>query len=297
MPKVSVVVCTLNREKELENFLRTFRNQTFKDYELIIVSNKSLKISKVKIILQKGKGLPNARNHALKHLKGDIIIFFDDDVLLEKNYLEEVVKIFEGTPEVGGVTGMITNSVDSDIKHGFFAKIMNLYGRVFRISGFFANIPKTGKVLSNGFTCSNFNSKKLQEIEWLSGCNMCYSRKAFETNGKFDEGLIGNAYYEDTDFSYRVFKKGFKLIYNPKAKLRHMVTPTSRVSLAKLKYNQLVNQKKFFYKNVHDGNLLNLLLHRITHLSLFLPVLIYSVMSMNKELIRNYIYAEMGWKI
>jgi GT2 family glycosyltransferase len=296
MPKVSVVVCTLNREKELEDFLSTLNKQTFRDYELIIVSDRPLRVPRAKIIIQKGKGLPNARNHALPHIRGEIVAFFDDDVLLEKDYLERVVRAFEENPGIGGVTGMITNTTDSGMKSGMPGKIMSAYGRVFRISGFFSNIPKTGKVLSNGFTCSNFNAKEHMDVEWLSGCNMCYSKKAVEGVGGFDEGLIGNAYYEDTDFSYRAFREGYRLVYEPGARLKHMVTPTSRESLARLKYNQIVNQKRFFHRNVHGGSLLRLLMNRTAHLSLSLPVLFYSVFTMNSELLKNYIYAEMGWK-
>ena len=297
MPRVSVVVCTLNREKELEDFLTTLRNQTFNDYELVIVSNSELKIPKARIILQKGKGLPNARNHALDKLRGDIIIFFDDDVLLERDYLERVVETFDSNPDIGGVTGMITNTTDPEIKKGPLSGLMNFYGRIFGISGFFANIPRTGKVLRNGFTCSNFTAKATKEVEWLSGCNMSYSRKAFEENGRFDEGLVANAYYEDTDFSYRVFLKGYRLVYNPKARLRHMVTPTSRISLVKLKYNQIINQKRFFRRNVYNGSFMRLFANRVTHMALFLPVLLYSAMFSGKGFLRHYIYAEMGWKL
>lgn len=297
MTRISVVVCTLNREKELEDFLRTLREQTLQDYELLIVSNTRLSMKDARIIVQKGRGLPNARNHVLGKVNGDIIAFFDDDVLLERDYLKNVSETFTENPGIGGVTGRITNSVDPDIKKGGLSWIANAYGRIFGISGFFANLPGTGRVLPTGFTCGNFDEVEQKGIEWLSGCNMCYSREAFEANGKFDEGLIGNAYYEDTDFSHRAFRHGYRLIYNPKARLKHMVTPTSRVSLAKLKYNQLVNQKRFFRRNVHRGSFVRLFRNRLAHIALALPVMIYAAYSMNGELFRNYIYAEMGWKI
>jgi GT2 family glycosyltransferase len=295
MPRISVVVCTLNREEELEEFLGTLRRQTFQDYELLIVSNRKLDIKGARSFVQNGRGLPNARNRVLDEVRGDIVIFFDDDVLLAKHYLEEIVDMFEENPGIGGMTGRITNSVDPDIKRGILSMIANAYGRIFGISGFFANLPGTGKVLPTGFTCSNFNSEWGSEVEWLSGCNMCYSREALKSNGRFDEGLIGNAYYEDTDFSYRVFRRGYRLLYNPRARLKHMVTPTSRVSLAKLKYNQIINQKRFFERNV--GGRLGFFRNRLAHAALALPIAAYSAYSMNGELIRNYIYAELGWKL
>ena len=242
-------------EAALEALLKTLSKQTFRDYELIIVSNKRLRIPNARVVVQKGRGLPNARNEALPHARGDIVTFFDDDVLLEKDYLENMVRVFDSDPGIGGVTGRIKPREQDVMKLGLFGRVMGFYARIFGISGFFVNQKCTGKVLDSGFTCSGFDSVDRQlDVEWLSGCNMSYRKAAVKKTGKFNERL--SFYYEDADYSYRVKKAGFRLVCTPKAVVDHLVTPTARASLPKLKYNQLRNHRVFFYDNVYEGSFL-----------------------------------------
>lgn len=294
MVKISVVVCTLNRERELNTLLENLRQQTYGDYELIIVTNKRLRIPKARVIIQKGRGLPNARNEALPHTKGEIITFFDDDVLLEKDYLEKIVKVFDRNPDIGGVTGRIKPREQDEMKTGLLGKVMGFYARIFGISGFFVNQKHIGKVLGSGFTCSNFETVKRQrDVEWMSGCNMSYRKSAVGKTGKFNERL--SFYYEDADYSYRAKKAGFRLVCTPDAVVDHLVTPTARDSLPKLKYNQLRNHRVFFYDNVYMGSIVRKVRYMVARAALFLPVMLYSAYIGNSGLLGSYIKVIAGW--
>lgn len=59
----------------------------------------------------------------------------------------------------------------------------------------------------------------LQETDFATGCCMMIDRKVFEKVGFFDEKYF--LYFEDNDFSQRARKMGFKIIYQPRAKLWH----------------------------------------------------------------------------
>jgi GT2 family glycosyltransferase len=291
--KVSVVVCTLDREKALRDCINSLKNQSRKPDEIVIVSNKRLSIPGTRVIIQKRGGLANARNLSLKEVKGDIVVFFDDDTIMDKNYIKNILEIYDRYDNVGGVTGKIENIVEDNIKKGVLGKIMRVYARIFCFSGFFVTTSGVGKVLSTGFTCANFEYvDEIMEVQCLSGCNMSYPKRILEDIGKFDEDLIGNNYYEDVDYSYRVYKKGYKLYATPNARLKHLVTLTSRESLSKLKYFQLLNQKIFFRKRVYKGGFFQLIRYYLAHLSLFLPVLGYSIYLKNFSLLKSYIKAE-----
>ena len=110
MPKVSVIIPAYNQAKYLEDALNSVRNQTFEDWECIIVNDGSTdnteEIAKkfvnldirFKYIYQENKGLAGARNTGLKHAKGDFIQFLDSDDVSDKRKLEIQVNELANNP-------------------------------------------------------------------------------------------------------------------------------------------------------------------------------------------------------
>ena len=100
--KISVIVPVYNVEAYLEKAVDSILNQTFNDFELILVNDGSTDRSKeicekylsiderVKFINQDNQGAHNARNNALKVAKGKYVCFFDSDDYLEPNMLNDL---------------------------------------------------------------------------------------------------------------------------------------------------------------------------------------------------------------
>lgn len=99
MVKVSIIVPFYNVEKYIKKCLDSVLNQTYNNYEIIIINDGSTdntsKIlesyksdKKIKIINQENKGLSNARNTGVSNAKGDYILFIDSDDFIEKELLE-----------------------------------------------------------------------------------------------------------------------------------------------------------------------------------------------------------------
>lgn len=101
MPIFSIIITNYNHENYLSDSLYSVLNQTFRDFECIIIDdgstdNSLIIINKIvnkdcrfKIITQKNQGVCKARNTGFYQATGDYIIFFDSDDILHKNYLEE----------------------------------------------------------------------------------------------------------------------------------------------------------------------------------------------------------------
>lgn len=98
MPKISIIVCVYNSEKFLKKCIESILNQTFKDFELIIVDDGSIddsekiyrdfeKIDKrIKIVKkEQNSGLADARNVGIENATGDYIGFVDSDDWIEKD--------------------------------------------------------------------------------------------------------------------------------------------------------------------------------------------------------------------
>lgn len=106
-PKFSIIVPVYNTEKYLKRCLDSIKNQSFKDYEVIIVNdgstdNSSDIISKYsyKVINQENLGLSMARNNGVKESSGEYLIFLDSDDYIEKDLLKEVNESLSNNPDL-----------------------------------------------------------------------------------------------------------------------------------------------------------------------------------------------------
>ena len=107
MPKFSIIIPVYNVEKYLKKCLDSVFNQTYKDYEVIVVNDgtkdNSMDIVKdydVKVINQKNQGLSAARNAGVKKATGEYLIFLDSDDYWEKDLLKELSKSLKNNPDL-----------------------------------------------------------------------------------------------------------------------------------------------------------------------------------------------------
>ncbi len=105
-PLVSIVIPTKDRLEDIKKLLLSINNSKYKNYEIIIINNGnndlSLDISteKVQVINNKfNVGLAKARNQGAKLSKGKYVLFIDDDNIIDKDLLKNLVDSFESNPE------------------------------------------------------------------------------------------------------------------------------------------------------------------------------------------------------
>jgi len=96
---VSVIVPAFNEENYLPNCLKSIKNQTYRNIEIIVADNGSTdrtrKISLelgAKILDVKDKNLSKVRNEGARMAKGDILFFLDADSIIENCYIEKMIK-------------------------------------------------------------------------------------------------------------------------------------------------------------------------------------------------------------
>lgn len=135
--KFSLVLATLDRTAEVEYFLQSLSQQTYQDFELIIV-DQNLDDRLLQFVqcyqdrfsilhLRSAKGLSRARNVALEHISGDIVAFPDDDCAYPLELLEQVASFFTNHLEWNGLTGSSIDQQgqDSGGHHGSKAGAIN----------------------------------------------------------------------------------------------------------------------------------------------------------------------------
>ena len=107
MPKFSIIIPIYDVEKYIKKCLDSVFNQTYTNYEVIVVNDgtkdNSMEIVKnydVITINQKNQGLSMARNNGVKKAKGEYLLFLDSDDYLEDKTLEEIDKVLDSNPDV-----------------------------------------------------------------------------------------------------------------------------------------------------------------------------------------------------
>ena len=272
--QVSIIIPTYNRVKALDECLDSIISQTILPKEVIIVddsdnneienliehrkdqfneNNITLKYIRNK----KEKSSAIARNIGIEYAAGDTILFLDDDVVLDMEYISEILSVYDEYPNAFGVQGYITNS-----------NLSNFRNRINRL--FFLGYHEKSKcrVLPSTYTSYPFLLNGIIPCQWLSGSNQSY-KKAILENFKYDENLKRHSYKEDVDLSYRIYKQYPNSLYlTPYARLIHTVSQEERLPNKKLSYMQQIYPLYFFYKNIDQNfkNKLIFLWYSIGHL-------------------------------
>lgn len=107
MPKVSIIVPVYKVEKYLDECVESLINQTYSDFEIILVDDGSpdrcglicdewaVKDSRIVCVHKENGGISSARNAGLEHAAGEYIVFVDSDDYVDSKYLEILVSAME----------------------------------------------------------------------------------------------------------------------------------------------------------------------------------------------------------
>lgn len=112
MPEISVIIPCYNLSKFIDETLDSVLNQTFQNYEIVVVNdgsteeetiNKlySLNHSKITVLHTSNQGLASARNTGIKQAQGKYILPLDADDKIASTYLEKARKILESDENIG----------------------------------------------------------------------------------------------------------------------------------------------------------------------------------------------------
>jgi glucosyl-dolichyl phosphate glucuronosyltransferase len=224
--KISVVVCTFNRDRYIEECLSHLNNQTCgkNDYEVIIVNNNSTdnteeiclnyirnqQLTNFFYFIETSQGLSHARNRGIKESKGEIVCFIDDDAFTSQDYITNAIKYFSTYPQASAAGGKVIPVFEEGKPPYMSSYLLPLV----------AAIDLGDEVI------------EFPERKFPVGANMLFRREIFVKAGVFDTklGRTGNNLLgsEEKDIFHRLSKEGFRTMYFPMLKVNHIV-PGKRV--------------------------------------------------------------------
>jgi glycosyltransferase involved in cell wall biosynthesis len=236
LPK-EVIIVDDSDNNEIENLI-AYRKDEFKEKGILLRHIKN----------ERERSLTIARNVGIENAAGDIILFLDSDVVLDRDYIKEILKIYKEKPDALGVQGLIQN--DKKEKE-FTDRLIGIFNRLF-----FIHVDEKNKfrlLPSLGVSFPSFVDEIIK-CEWLSGANQSYKKEILE-GFKFDENLKKYSWGEDLDTSYMIFKKyPHSLFMTPYAKLIHNTSQEGRHLKRDVINMDVIYLTYLFYKNI-DQNL------------------------------------------
>jgi GT2 family glycosyltransferase len=253
----SVIVATKNRATELSTLLMpSLLSQTCRPDEIIFVDqtpdNSTRKVVEgfeKRIAGEKPHflylhetnhtGAASARNSAIDRTKADILIFLDDDVVLEPDFVKELLKVYEQYPAVGGVSGVITNYSPPSLS-------WRIVRRLFWTGPFH---DERQPIYWNADRLRNHEPFPVRKF----GSGVMSIRRSAFAGDRFDERYRG-AGAEDVELSWRLSDR-HPLVMTPRARLVHVRTETARSQAHWLQFEALSSY--YLYRRLWNHEIKN----------------------------------------
>jgi len=197
---VSIIMPVYNKEKYLEDAIKSVLGQSYSNFELIIVddgsTDNSINIAKefakedkrvTVIALKENQGISKARNEGLKRARGEFITQFDPDDVMVPDAIKSRLEFLNSHPEVDLVFGRLDKFINAEgdpIENDYFEEVQRFY-RMEKNRNFYEKI------------------KKLELKIPLPNPTCMYRREVLFREGYYDENLL---YMSDIELSFRIVR-------------------------------------------------------------------------------------------
>jgi glycosyltransferase involved in cell wall biosynthesis len=215
MTRFSVVIPLYNKESFILNTLQSVINQTFSDFEILLINDcstdNSLKVAqavkdpRIKHIQHSSnKGLSASRNTGIKSAQSNYIAFLDADDLWKPNFLTKIDFLINTFPDATlyATKYEVLLKGDKLITHDFHIKSFKNYGII-----------------------PNFFESNLNQSMYYPSC-LCVKKDVFEDVGYYNEEV---SYSEDIDFNIRAHAK-HKMAYWDEALVTYLAVSENQIT-------------------------------------------------------------------
>jgi glycosyltransferase involved in cell wall biosynthesis len=221
-PKISVIICSYNRQDYIIQAIDSLYNQSASrsDFEVIVVDNNSKDNTaavvreyidahpdlNIQFMNEPEQGASWARNTGAKVAKSPLLVFMDDDAVAENDFLKNILDFFDRHPGAGGLGGRIIPRYIPEKPKWLSHHVASLVGNF--------DYSKDVKVFDDG--------------RYPLESNMVVRKEDFELINGFNTSLPGvkgtlRIGGEGKDFFYRLMAHGKKIWYDPSVIVHHVV--------------------------------------------------------------------------
>ncbi len=217
---VAILILNWNGRSLLQTCLPPLFHQTYVNYEVLVVDNGSTDDSvpfvhenfpQVRLILnEENLGFSRGTNAGLHQISTDVVVLLNNDVLVQPNWLEELIRPFHQDPQIG-IVGCKLLYPDGTIQH----LGAELTYPLAHSHHFHYQETDSGQITD------------LQAVPYVTGAALAVRREVLDTIGLLDESFHP-FYYEEVDFCRRAKDAGFRVVVTPKAMAIHDESATMK---------------------------------------------------------------------
>lgn len=224
LPRVSIIIPTWNGLAYLRPCLDSLKEQSYGDFEVIVVDNGSSDGSVTTLLqeypevqvlpLAENGGYSRGCNAGIQIAQGEILVMLNNDTETDPRWVESLVRALDSHPDAGSAASRIMLFDRRDTLHSA--------GDSYGLDG----LPDSRGVWQR------FGPPYDAEAYVFGGCGgaVAYRRELLEAVGAFEEAFF--MYCEDVDLNWRAQLAGWKCIYTPDAVVYHHLSATGGGPLA-----------------------------------------------------------------
>ncbi len=266
-PLTSVIVLNYNGERFLGDCLKSVLDTDYPNFEVIVVDNNSkdcsLKVIKgvkplfearrVPLVVVKNSenlGFAEGNNVGARFARGKYIVFLNNDTLVERDWLGELVKILDNDSQVGAAQSKILSLGNNNL---------------IDCAGGFLN--PFGLAIERGFMEKDRGQyDKIDDIFYAKGTAAIFRRELFNFFGGFDPDYF--LYHEEVDLCWRIRLGGYRIVFVPRSVIYHIGGVFAKKAHSFVVFNHEKNRVCTLIKNYSFCNLI-----RYLSLLVFLEIL------------------------
>lgn len=244
-PQVFIIVLNWNGLADTLACLESLAELDYPDYEVLVVDNGSTDGSVATIrecfpgvaVIENGENLGYAEGnnkgveHALQ-VGTDYVFVLNNDTIVCRNTLAELVAVAETHPRVGAVGPKI-------YYHTKPRRIWFFGGTIDWRRGVTVNLGADEEDVGR--------FEEVRAVDFLAGCALLIRRETWEDVGSFDPRFF--MYWEEVDWCVRARRAGYDLLVVPQAKMWHKTSPANQSYSPRTLYYMTRNRLLFVHKN------------------------------------------------
>jgi len=218
-PTVSLIVLNWNGQEYLEACMTSLLDLDYPDPEIVMVDNGSTDNSVSYVsdqfpsvrIIETGRNLGYAggMNVGISRTNSDIVVLLNNDIIVEKDWLTELVRCMESDKRIGIAGCKVFFADNKRLQH----------------AGGYVSLP-LGLPNHYGYREEdNGDYDAMVDVQYVTGAAMAIRRPVLDQLNGMDAGFFP-IYFEDVDICFRAREKGWRVVYAPESRLVHLESAT-----------------------------------------------------------------------
>ncbi len=253
MKSFSIIIVTWNAIEHLKTYLPSVVKTDYPDFEIIIADNASKDGSKtwvkstypeIKIAsFDKNYGYCGGNNRAVPFAEKNIIVFLNNDVRVDQNWLHGLNRIFEDPEIAAAQPKLLADEQSSHFEYaGAAGGYIDKFGYPFCRGRIFEEVEKDE---------GQYDDQR--EIFWASGAALAVRKDLFQRSHGFDEDF--EFHMEEIDLCWRLQNQGYKIAYAPDSIIYHLGGGSLPMGSPRKVYYNFRNSLSMLWKNYSSSSL------------------------------------------